>query len=181
MFVRFARQWFLGKYLWTFDLSIGILVTAAAWFLIQKYEFKPFTTLIDKDGTAIYAAILSTAGALLGFAIAIITIVQGLVSAKEFKMLRASEHYEAFWTAFVWSIRSLGISAVVSLIALFVGHVAAIWPAACAIVAWLTIAAIIGLGRGVRTLELLLRTYRKIQKDADDALVEVVTSYPDAT
>ena len=175
---RWFRRWFLGTSMWTCDATIGAIITAAATFAIWKWVPSPFATLIDHDGTAIYAAILSTVGALLGFAIAIVTIVQGLVSAPLFITLRRSTRYSAFWLAFAWSIRSLGYSVVVSLVAMFVGHIPVIWPYVCIVVAAVSVTAIVALGRAIRTLEVLLHTYRERQTEIDNATTEKVTTFP---
>ena len=172
------RRWFLGRWMWSFDLLVGLLVCTGTSFAIRHFASEPFCDLINSDGTTIYGAILSTSGALLGFIIAAITIVQGLVSSKTFAGLRQGIHYESFWLAFVWSIKSLGLAAIVALTAMFLGHFADLWVYICMAVVVSTVTAIFGLGRAVRTLEVLLKSYRDIQKQVDESRVTVVKEFP---
>lgn len=171
------RAWFLGKWLWTFDVVAGVVMSLVAAYAATKFACDPFAELMTKDGTAIYGAILSTAGALLGFAIAVITIVQGLVSARSLYTLRASADYGNFWLAFVWSIRSLGLLAILALVAIFVDHIGSVWLWVFVVVLASTIAAVIGLSRSVRTLEVLLWAVREQQSKVDDKRIETVTEF----
>lgn len=172
-------KWWLGSSLWVFDLFVAAILTGTAFFIIFRYDTPSFSELICKDGTAIFGSILSTEGSLLGFAIVAITIAQSIASSDGFSSLRSSDEYENFWAAFTWSVRSLAISTLVSLMAMFTGHIDSFWIIICSITVWSTFTAILGLFRSVRTLEILLDKLRENHRKTVDSGIEVVEHYPD--
>lgn len=74
--------------------------------------------LLHGNRGAIYGAVASIAGAMLGFAITALSIVWPAMARPEFKLVRESEHYGTLWRIFWSAIRWLGAATLTSLIAL---------------------------------------------------------------
>ena len=107
--------------MYTADVVIGLVLTTAGFFALRGSSCT-FNDLLSHDGTALYGSFLGASTALLGFAIASVSIIAGLISGEPFFDLRHDEHYGDFWAAFAWSIRFLGIASLISLVAIFSGR-----------------------------------------------------------
>lgn len=168
---RFRNSYY-GRRGWIFDASFGIVGGTGGLLPLAYWAPCPLHDLLDKDGTAFYAGILAALAALLGFAIAVITIVTGIVSTEPFASLRASRHYDAFWAAFVWAIRFVGAATFFSFIALFAGRYEALRLGVGVVMTALVLASASTLYRSGVTLEALLRRARDRQKPAPSNVVD---------
>lgn len=146
------------------DFSAATLVVATLSISLWRAGlFDDLGCFLKTDGVGIYGALLSTWAALLGFAITAITIVSALVSTPQFEKFRYSKHYDAFWFAFTWTIRTLGAAAVIALVALFVNHYEDGRLAVFMLVVWTIVLAASSLLRSGLTLEELLRQSRELE------------------
>jgi len=148
-----------------FDSGAAVFASCAlGLWALRSNGFGDLDCFLEKDGTGIYASLLSAWAALLGFAITAVTIVSALISLPQFSPFRTGNHYNDFWFAFVWCIRVLGIAATMSLLALFLNH----YPVARNVVLLLnvtmTVAAALSLFRSGRTLEVLLKKSGDLQE-----------------
>ena len=157
--------WYYGRLLPTFDLAASGLFTGVFGLLYVKAPC-PIDELISRDSTALYGTLLSSFAVLLGFAIAAIAIVASLVTAKPFDTLRRSSEYDNFWLAFKWSIRSLAVAAVFSLVALFSTRYNSARIATLFLEVFCAVAAILSLLRSGYTLEKVLRRTRDFDRKA---------------
>jgi hypothetical protein len=169
-----VRHWigvqFYGK-VRRFDLIAATLaITVISIALWRLGLFDDLSRFLDKEGTGIYGALLSAWASLLGFAIAAITIVSALVATPHFTTFRRSEHYDSFWFAFIWTIRSLGAAAVVALIGLFANHYNPGRIVVFIVAAWATILSAISLLRSGLTLEELLRQSHEAETQSRSSL-----------
>lgn len=163
MIARMLERWYFGRWLFTADLSFGLALTAGSFYAFRGAA-SCIADLLDKDGTALYGAFLAALTALLGFAIASVSIIAGLIGNEPFFELRQDEHYEDFWATFSWSIRFLGVAVLVSLAAIFLNKI----PGPQMPMLFATIAIIFtctsSLFRSGLNLELVLAAARKAQK-----------------
>lgn len=157
------QRFYFGRFLFVADMAIGACATCLAFVLFKNIECG-IIDLLTKDGTALYGAFLAALTALLGFAIASVAIIAGLVGNEPFFKLRQDEHYEDFWKAFTMSIRFLGVAVIVSLIAIFTNK-SDNMQMPTLFVALLAIATCVSsLFRSGMNLELVLAAARKAQK-----------------
>jgi hypothetical protein len=169
---NWLKSRYFGQWMVTFDLVAAIVVVSAATWYLRK-DPCPISDLLDKDGTALYGAFLSSLAALLGFAIAAVAIIASLVAGRTFDALRKSNKYENFWLAFKWSIRALALATFSSLVALFANEFEPTRDPILIIVVFCIICATASLVRSGYTLEVVL----KQTKDADRKPVKTISTY----
>jgi hypothetical protein len=98
-------------------LSIAFTVCFVAWSEIAGYRSVVIDILAGNRGP-LYGALISLHGALLGFVIATVAIVIGLVGHERLAVLQASAQYETLWRVFTSSARALGVAAGCALLGL---------------------------------------------------------------
>ena len=134
-------------------LATAALVAWATWFgggpAVQG-------VLLD-NRAALYGAVASIAGALLGFLITTVALLQGVVAAEGFRRLRASDQYPTLWRVFHLAIRALAISCASSLAALLLDRDTAPVPALSYAVLWSALESALLVARGIWVLERVLR------------------------
>jgi len=158
-------SWYFRKWMYGFDVALACLLTAIPFVLLRQHDC-PIWGLLDKDGTAMYGAFLSALAALLGFAIAAVAITASLVSTPRFLRLRASDQYQNFWRAFLWSIRALAVATAIALVAMFANkYEAARYGTLFASILAILIAAASLLRSGL-TLEAVLKATNEEQRTA---------------
>ena len=118
---------------------------------------------LDTVRGPLYGALAAVAGALLGFVIATVSILVGLVSVESERMafLRSSAAYPQIWTTFTSAIRWLAAATGLSLVALLLDHETAVlstpWiDALRALVLLVALAATMRLGSAMWVLERLV-------------------------
>jgi hypothetical protein len=81
-------------------------------------------TVIDDvlkgNRSAVYGTFATIFGSLLGFVITAVSIVLGFSTSERLAIVRQSKHYPALWRSFTHTIRILGLTTVVSVVALIV-------------------------------------------------------------
>ncbi|HET6497567.1 MAG TPA: hypothetical protein VFH17_00735, partial [Coriobacteriia bacterium] len=135
--------------------TAGVLALAAwatwfdGWTVIQS--------VLTDNRAAFYGAVASIAGALLGFLITTVALLQGIVAAEGFRRLRASDQYPTLWKVFHLAIRVLALTCAVSLVALLIDRDAAPVPLVFYLVVWAVAESGMLVGRGIWVLERVLR------------------------
>ena len=100
-----------------FVLATALAVAVAVWDVLLNGR-STLAPLIEGNRAAIYGTAASIAGALLGFLITTVTVIQALVSNRAFARLRASDKYSTLWRVFRWTIRSLAVATALSFVSL---------------------------------------------------------------
>lgn len=93
----------------------GLLYLVALSFGI---DLKQLTQKSD-SGITLISSLVGLLGALLGFEIAAVTFLFGLVDKPAFQVLRQSHSYNQFWDIFRSTLRSTGASTLISITCLF--------------------------------------------------------------
>ena len=78
-------------------LSLGGLIFLSKW---CPWLESVVRSVFDEKRAALYGAVASIAGSLLGFAIAAITIVLTVVQMPKLRMVRDSKYYSSLWSTF---------------------------------------------------------------------------------
>lgn len=111
-------SWWAQNFLWAeFVLAIVLTAGFAAW----TYRFGGMAVIfevIQGNRAAVYGALASIFGSLLGFAITAESIVLGLSGSDHLEPVRESRHYATLWRVFISAIRALGLATAFSLISL---------------------------------------------------------------
>ena len=122
-------SWWAHNFLWA---EFVLAVVAATAFAIWIYRFGGLAVvanIIQGNRAAVYGALASIFGSLLGFAITAESIVLGLSSSERLEAIRESTHYATLWRVFISAIRALGLATALSLIALVLDRDnRPIWP-----------------------------------------------------
>lgn len=106
-------------------------VGVAIWFAFFGGE-SCIEDFIDGNRANIYRTTATIAGTLLGFSIAVASLVLSFASSERLAVLRRSKHYPALWKTFFQAIRLLGALTVTALVCL-------IWDKENAPLTWLVI------------------------------------------
>jgi hypothetical protein len=105
-------------------IELGLSIAAGVAIVVWSERFSGQAILanyLDQDRAAIYGTVASISAALLGFLIATVTIIQGLVAGGtaarlSFARLRDSDQYRTLWRVFRWAIRALAITTALAVI-----------------------------------------------------------------
>jgi hypothetical protein len=118
------------------ELALGIVIAAGVAIWSERFAGQAvLASYLDQDRATIYGTIATITAALLGFLIATVTIIYGLVaggpgSRSSFARLRASSQYQTLWRVFRWAIRALAATTAMAIIGQAVDRdKAPIWPA----------------------------------------------------
>jgi hypothetical protein len=104
-----------------------------------------------------YGTLASISSALLGFLIATITIMQGVVNSDGFQRLRESDQYPTLWRVFIVAIRFLGLTTALTLVGLVADtHEHPIWPIAY-LTWWAVLSSALLVARSLWILERILK------------------------
>jgi hypothetical protein len=116
VFPRWWREHFLYA-----ELGVAVFASIAfiTWVDLWRGDQLVFETLRGNRG-AIYGALASIFGSLLGFAITAVSIVLGFSSSKRLAIVRESKHYSTLWKVFTAAIRTLGLATAVALVGLVI-------------------------------------------------------------
>jgi hypothetical protein len=104
------------------ELGLSLAVGCAIVVWSERFSGQAtLTTYLDHDRAAIYGTVASIAAALLGFLIATVTIIQGLVAGGtaarlSFARLRDSNQYQTLWRVFRWTIRALAATTALAVV-----------------------------------------------------------------
>lgn len=112
--------------------------------------------LLSENRAALYGTAASITGALLGFLITTVTIIQGIVANPGFRRLRASSQYPTLWAVFKWTIRMLALTCIGLLLALAIDRDSEPYWLIFHLVVWLLLACVFLVGRSIWILEQVL-------------------------
>lgn len=112
--------------------------------------------LIAGNRAVLYGSLASVSGALLGFLVATITILQGIVGGTGFRRLRSSDQYPTLWRTFRLTIRALAVLCGMSLLSLLLDSDHSPRRPFLLLTVWAFLVAADFLGRSIWILERLL-------------------------
>jgi hypothetical protein len=116
MFSIYPKWW--KKHFLRVEFLIGVLASAAFAVWTYKGGKDVLLQLEHSNRGAIYSALASLFGSLLGFAITAMSIVMGFISSDRLTIIRRSAHYKDLWAVFTSAIRFLGVTTIASLVGL---------------------------------------------------------------
>ena len=103
------------------SLLVSALATAALVIWSEKYHGKAVLFEVLKNNrSAVYGALATIFGSLLGFVITAVSVVVGFTASDRLTIVRESKHYPALWASFTHTIKVLGLATLTSLAALIV-------------------------------------------------------------
>lgn len=112
--VRWWKVHFLAA---EFGVAVFIGLCFATWMILFGGASLVEETL-KGNRSAVYGALASIFGSLLGFTITAVSIVLGYVANDRLAIIRNSRHYTTLWKVFTSTIRALGLATIVALAAL---------------------------------------------------------------
>lgn len=137
-----------------FEFCIAVLVAAG---LLAWWKFGAATEVLSDivkgNRSSIYGTMASLSGSLLGFVIATQSIVLGFSGSERLTILRNSKYYKQLWKVFTSSIRVLGSTTLLWLVALFFDRDASPRPLLLICCLAVTFLALLRLARCVWVLE----------------------------
>jgi len=114
------REWY-GKHFLGAEMAGAFAVSAA---FVYWAEFAGGNAIVDGVLTgnrgAVYGALTSLFGTLLGFSIATVSIVLGFINSERLEIVRNSTHYPTLWRIFNSANWVLGFATVFALAALVI-------------------------------------------------------------
>ena len=120
-----VRDWWRTHFLGA-ELAVALLAGAA--FALWDYQFggaRLINTLLGGNRAAIYGALASLWGSLLGFTLAAVSIALGFASSDRLAIVRESKHYAILWRIFTATMRGLSLATGVALAGLIADRDAA--------------------------------------------------------
>jgi hypothetical protein len=114
----FYPSWWRKNFLLVeLGIALALMGVLAVW--SSRWGGYPILlNLVKGNRGAIYGALASLFGSLLGFSITAMSIVLGFATADRLALLRSSSHYKDLWATFVSAIRVLGITTIAALVGL---------------------------------------------------------------
>jgi hypothetical protein len=114
----FYPSWWRKHFLLV-ELFLAITLTAMLGFWSARWGgHEVLLNLVKGNRGAIYGALASLFGSLLGFSITAMSIVLGFTTSERLALLRSTSHYKDLWAIFTSAIRVLGITTIGALIGL---------------------------------------------------------------
>jgi hypothetical protein len=93
------------------EFVISVIIGIAIWLLVDNVVTRPsFNDFLIGTRQAIYSAVASTAGSLLGFVLATISIVMIFGESPRLGLLRTSKQYETVYSVFFQAVSWLGFA-----------------------------------------------------------------------
>jgi hypothetical protein len=101
------------------ELVLSILLSAL--FMIWVFWFGgslAVDSILHENRSAVYGALASIFGSLLGFVITALSIIIGYSTNEKFEFLKKSKHYPTLWKILISTIKALSASTVMMVIGL---------------------------------------------------------------
>jgi hypothetical protein len=137
-------------------LSLGLSAAFIAW--SERLGGRDVLyQVLDGNRATLYGTCASIVGSLLGFAITVMSIMFTVAEGAALKLVRESAHYQTLWKTYTSAIRVLGLSTVVTVIALIIDRDTKPRPYVLYFVVFLALLAIARVWRSIRILELIIR------------------------
>jgi hypothetical protein len=164
-----VRQFYGRHFLWI-ELGLAVVLAALASIWIEKWgAMKTVDDTLNGNRAAIYTALASIFGSLLGFVITAASIIIGFSSSDRLAVVRQSRHYPMLWRVFVSSIRALALATLVSLVALVLDRDQAVHHLVLYFVIYATLLAVLRLARCVWVLENIIALISRPEQPANPA------------
>lgn len=112
--LAYWRRHFLGV---EAALAVAPALALLAWFVLGEGRECVDGLMSDVRGD-VYRTTATISGTLLGFLIAVASLVLGFVSTERLTLLQTSQHYPAMWETFFQTTRVLGALTVTALVCL---------------------------------------------------------------
>jgi MFS family permease len=116
--MRILPQWWRTHFL---RAEFVVAALLALGFMVWG-EYSGGAALVDAtlkgNRGAVYGALASIFGSLLGFAMTAVSIVLGFSMSERLAVVRESRHYPTLWRVFLSGIKALGVATIVALIGL---------------------------------------------------------------
>lgn len=116
--MNFLPKWWRAHFLWTEFALAGVLGCAFVIWCMYYGGADTVQRLLSGNRAAIYGALASVFGSLLGFTITAVSVVIGFSSHDRMAIIRQSRHYPTIWRVFFAAIRALGMATLLALAAL---------------------------------------------------------------
>ena len=154
--MKLVPQWWRTHFL-IVELALAILLALAFfWWSHWHKGWAIIDATLDGNRAAVYGAMASIFGSLLGFVITAVSIVLGFSTFDRLAIVRTSEHYSDLWRIFTASIRCLALATIISLLGLIYDRD----KAPCHTLMYLTVYAVVlatfRLGRCIWILEQII-------------------------
>jgi hypothetical protein len=116
--MRRILQCYRVHFLWAeLGLSLALAILFALW--SERWGGKSIIdTTLDGNRSAVYAALASIFGSLLGFVITAVSIVLGFSASEKLTVVRESKHYPTLWRVYIAAIRVLAFATIICVVAL---------------------------------------------------------------
>jgi hypothetical protein len=116
--MRTLIRWWKVHFLFAeFGAAVLIGTCFAVWAIWLGGD-NPVAETLKGNRAAIYGALATIFGSLLGFTITAVSIVLGYAASDRLAVVRNSKHYPTLWKVFMATIRASGIATIVALVAL---------------------------------------------------------------
>jgi uncharacterized membrane protein len=145
--MKAAQHWWKTHFLLAeLGLSLVVSVAFAVWGVRFGGQALIEATL-QGNRAAVYGAVASICGSLLGFTIASASIALGYASSDRLELVRDSQHYATLWRVFIAAMRALGAGTIVALVGLVLDRDGAPAPVLVYICAGTTVLAVLRVAR----------------------------------
>lgn len=151
--MRLLPKWWRTNFL---HAELGLAIVSGLTFIMWA-QICGGGAIIDEtlkgNRGAVYGALASIFGSLLGFAITAVSIVLGFSTTERLAVVRESKHYPTLWKVFTAAIRTLGLATVVALLGLILDRESSPMKWVLYLTVFAMILAILRLSRCVWVLE----------------------------
>jgi hypothetical protein len=149
-------------------VALGAMLAFGAWQATPGGGRAAAATLADNRG-AVYGALTSLFGTLLGFTLAAMAIVLGYASDNRLRLVRESQHYPTLWRVFIAATRAMALATGVALLALVLDRDRAPSPLILDLVVGATALATLRLARVMWVFERIIRLITERHAGANEA------------
>lgn len=121
--IAFWRRHFLGV-----EAAVALVPALAllGWFTLFD-GVQELNSFFPDGRSNVYRTLATIAGTLLGFSMAVVSLVLNSASSRRFELLRRSPHYPSLWKTFFQTIRILGMLTLTSLACLILDQGGTSW------------------------------------------------------
>ena len=116
--MKLLPKWWRTNFL---HVELGLALVCGLAFIVWAQIFgggEVIDETLKGNRGAVYGALASIFGSLLGYAITAVSIVLGLSTTERLAVVRESKYYPTLWKVFTATIRTFGLATVVALLAL---------------------------------------------------------------
>jgi uncharacterized membrane protein len=100
------------------EFVLAAVLDAGLWYYSTRCNTALLPSILKDNRAAVYGALASVFGTLLGFAITAVSILLGYVANRRLAPVRASKHWDKLWDTYKSAMRVLATGAAAALVAL---------------------------------------------------------------